>query len=544
MRALLVVFIVAACGHPATAPKPPANAPGHAPWRGPEILAAVPADTPYLFAMIDPIAPGPRDRILRQTGVQLKAALQKAASGEGAIALVAAAMYSELDGADPASWPEALGLSRDARLVVYGLSVWPVVRLEIKDDARVRQVLTRIVKAGSADLQPRTVGRAMLYVIAENKISLVFGIVGHELVGAVVPSAVLDKALPRIIGTEAPARSLRDAQLVPSLFARHHFLSTTIGFLDLHRAFEAISGHGHGQFDDLDAQFTALIPATCQDDLMRIADALPRLAFGYYHLDDKGFDAAVVVETQHGLTDGLLKWSAPLPAIPASPRPLIALGAAVDIDAAFAWLKTSAAALRSHPFRCDALSKLNESVDALASKLDQPMPAELQGLRGFELVVDDASVLPPSGTGYVLVEGAHIGDEIRKLVAKVPQLATLQLSTGTPVELPVARMGLPPSFTSAHFAMRDTRAVITVGPQSAARASSLVSARDAHVPLMTMAFDVPRLRERFGAFMKDVDWDSISNIENALFDLDIASDGISLRIAGTWLAATDHLTVR
>lgn len=537
MRSLLVLFVIAACGHPATSPKSPANAPAQAPWRGPEILAAVPDDTPYLFGMIEPMAPGPRERILRQTGQQLKSGLQKAASGEGTIALVAAALYSELDGVDASHWPEALGLSHDARLVLYGLSVWPVVRLEIQDEARVRQLLSRIVKAGSAELQPRSVGRAMIYLISEKKITYVFGIVGHELVGALIPTVLLDKALPRIIGAEPVAHSLRDAQVLPSLIARHHFMSTSLAFLDLRRVFEAISGHGKGQFDDLDTLFVGLIPATCQDDLTRIADALPRAAFGYYHLDDNGFDAAVVLETQHGIADGLVKLSAPLPPIPSSPAPMFGLGAAVDVDAAFAWLKTTAGALRSHPFRCDALSKLNESVDELASKLDQPLPPDVQGLRGLQLVVDDATVLPPSGTGYVLVEGAHIADEIRKVVAKVPQLATLQVATtGAPIELPLARMGVPPSFASAHFAMRPTRAVITVGPDSAIRASTLASARDAHVPLLTMAFDIPKMHDRFGAFLKTVDWDSISNIENALFGLDVGSDGISLRVAGTWLS--------
>jgi hypothetical protein len=503
-------------------------------WKGPEILAAVPADTPYMLGLIEPLAPDVRDHLFAQSGVQLERGLKKLASGEGKAALVAAALYSELDGAT-GRWDDVLGISSDARFVVYGLSLWPVMRLEIKDPVRVRELLARVVKAGDPDLQPTAVGRAMLYELREKGIAVVFGVVDRELVASALPAAQLDRALPAIIGTELPARSLRDATVLPELLAKHHFVAGTVGFADTHRVFEALSGHGKGQYDQLATLFDGRIPAACQDDLGRIAAAFPRVVIGYSRLDARGFAGAFTIEAPRSVTAGLAKLHAPMPAMPVKTQPLFALGAAVNLDAAVTWMKDTAGALRAAPFRCDALASLNHGIDELAAKLDQPLPPMVHGLRGFELVVDDATVLPPSGNAHLLVVGDHMADVVHGLLAQVPQLASLQVpASGAAMELPLSLLGVPASIKSAHFALRPTRAVVTVGDDSAARATGLIAAPDAHVPLMTMAFDLPKLRDRFGAFMKNMDFDNFSNLDSGMLSLDAGDEGIVLEMVGTW----------
>lgn len=532
MRSLAVLVFVAACSHPSA----PAVTPSHvaATWKGPEILAAVPADTPYFFGVIEPMAPDVRDQMYAQTGVQLKKGLKKLASGEGRAALVAAAIYSEVDGAD-GHWSDALGIASDARFVLYGLSAWPVMRIEVKDPVRVRELLARVVKAGDPDLQPRSVGRAMLYELREKGLAVVFGVVDNQLIASALPAAQLDRALPAIIGTEPPARSMRDSTVLPTLLAKHRFVPATFGFADTRRVFEVLSGHGKGQFDQLASMLDGKMTPACQDDLGRIAATFPRIVLGYSRVDVRGFEGAFTVETSRSVTAGLAKLHAAMPAMPAKTQPLFAFGAAVNVDAAVTWMKDSASALRAAPFRCDALEPLNKSIDELASKLDQPLPPMVQGLRGFELVIDDATVLPPSGNGHLLVAGDHIADVVHGMLAKVPQLASLQLpASGAPMELPLSLLGVPATIKSAHFALRPTRAVIAVGDDSSGRASGRVAAPDAHVPLMTMVFDIPKLRERFGAFMKDVDFESFSNMEAATLALDVGDDGISLEMVGTW----------
>jgi hypothetical protein len=232
---------------------------------------------------------------------------------------------------------------------------------------------------------------------------------------------------------------------------------------------------------------------------------------------------------------GLAKLHTPMPAMPLKVQPLFAIGAAVNIDAMFGWMRETAGTLRAHPFRCDALDKLNHSIDELATTLNQPLPPDLQGLRGFELVIEDATMMPPAGNGHLLVVGDHIADFIRHTLAKVPATAALNLQpNGVALELPLDKLGFPASLKSAHFALRETRAALAVGDSSATRASESVGAPDSRAPLLTVSYDLPRLRDRFGMFLKDDDLQSITAIASTSMSLDVGDDGIYVEMVGTW----------
>jgi hypothetical protein len=537
VSSFVLAVVLVACSHSAP-PQPRAPEQVASTWKGPAILANVPADTPYLIAVLEPMPPKLREHWYADNVAKVKNALKKAATGEGRMALVAAALYSEIDGADDAHWPEALGFSMDARMVLYGLSIWPVMRLEVKDPTRVREVLGRVVKAGDPDLQPQSVGKAMVYVLKDGKAAYIFGIVEHELVGSVVPSEDVDRALPLILGTQAPAHSLRDAKLIPELLAKHRFLPTMVAYADMSRLFEAVSGHGKGEGDTFAAMLEGKIPAACQDDLSRVAAEFPRLSVGYRHFDEQGFSVTVVLDAPASLLKSLMKLHTPMPAMQIKAQPMLAVSAAVNVDAMLAWMRDVTSQLRSHPFRCDALATVNHDIDELATKLGEPMPPMFQGLRGFELVVDDATMMPPAGTGHLLVAGDHIADVVRQTFAKIPQLASLQLQpNGVALELPLAKLGVPASLKSAFVAMRQTRAAVAIGDSSATRASERVAAPDAHAPLFVVSYDLPKLRERFGMFLslkKDEDGLEGFNVGTTSFALDVGDDGIDLDVMATW----------
>jgi hypothetical protein len=534
----VLAVVLVACSHSAP-PQPRAPQQVASTWKGPAILADIPADTPYLVAVLEPMPEKLREHWYADNIGKVKKALEKAGSSEGRMALMAAALYSEIENADDAHWPEALGFAMDARMVLYGLSIWPVMRLEVKDPARLREVLAHIIKAGDPDLQPQTIDGATVYVVKDGKVSFIFGIADHDLVGSVVPVEDVDRAMPMILGTQLPAHSLRDAKLIPDLIAKHRYLPTMIAYADMPRLLEAVSGHGKGEADKLATMFEGKIPAGCQDDLSRMAAVFPRLSFGYRRLDEQGFSMSLVLDAPASLIKSLAKLHTPMPAMQIKVQPMLAIGAAVNVDAMIAWMRDVTSQLRSHPFRCDALASVNHQVDELASKLDQPMPPMLQGLRGFELVIDDATMMPPAGTGHLLVAGDHIADLVRQMVVKIPQLAALQLQpNGVALEVPLAKLGVPASLKSAHFALRETRAALAIGESSATRASERVAAPDAHAPLFVMSYDLPKLRERFGMFLdlkKDDDGLDGFNVSTTSFALDVGDDGIDLDVVGTWM---------
>ena len=147
-------------------------------------------------------------------------------------------------------------------------------------------------------------------------------------------------------------------------------------------------------------------------------------------------------------------------------------------------------------------------------------------------------MMPPAGTGHLLVAGDHIADVVRQMLAKIPQLASLQLQpNGVALELPLAKLGVPASLKSAFVALRQTRAAVAIGESSATRASERVAAPDAHAPLFVVSYDLPKLRDRFGMFLsmkKDEDGLDGFNVGTTSFALDVGDDGIDLDVMATW----------
>ena len=78
---------------------------------------------------------------------------------------------------------------------------------------------------------------------------------------------------------------------------------------------------------------------------------LPRIALGYHRLDEHGFDMALAFEVPASIGKDLAKLRATMPALPASPPSMFAIGAALDVDATLAWLHAVTGQLRAQPFR-------------------------------------------------------------------------------------------------------------------------------------------------------------------------------------------------
>ena len=56
------------------------------------------------------------------------------------------------------------------------------------------------------------------------------------------------------------------------------------------------------------------------------------------------------------------------------------------------------------------------AIGQLGNSLKQPLPMVLHGLRGASLVIDDASLSPPGGTGHFALYGEHVGGLVGRAV--------------------------------------------------------------------------------------------------------------------------------
>jgi hypothetical protein len=316
--------------------------------------------------------------------------------------------------------------------------------------------------------------------------------------------------------------------------SRHRFLGLLLAYFDAHRIVDVIAGPQPRPIDIPIRAATGPVSAECRTDLDRFAAAIPRLVLGYHRFDDTGFDASMVVETQPATVAALRKLHAVVPEVTARPagHPLFAMAAAMDPDQVIAWLQDQARQIHDHPFRCPWFHEWNQAATELTAKLATPLPPTWRGVRGFAMTIDDATILPPSVTGHVLVAGDRVADLVQSLAGQVPAIAGIPLTRdGRPIALPTRQLKLP---VPAHFALTTDRLVIAAGNGSERRVTEhLRSPAPTTSPLFTTAFDVPRLQQIL-ASVGQAPVDNLGSLGDVGLGLDVDDTGIRFDVFGTW----------
>lgn len=509
-------------------------------WSAPSILAEVPADAPYLVALLEPMNDALRRRMMGNLDAQIAQsmkALDKLRDETGKLEpwmRAVRALAGELRGKGAAAWFDQLGIDPRGRFVVYGLSLWPVARIELSDPAKLRAAIARTLAAAGVQPQQRTLDGRAYWLAGDRDVSFVAAVLDREAVAAVLPTAVVDAALPQVLGIRPPDHSLATTTTVPDLLARHRFLGAVVGYFDAHRIIDVIAGPQPRPLDIPIRAATGPVSADCRTDLDRFAAAIPRLVIGYRRLDDVGFDGSMVIETPPATVAGLRKLHAVVPEATARPagQPLFATSAAIDPDQLIAWLQDQAHQIGEHPFRCPWFTEWNDAAAEVTAKLATPLPPTWRGVRGFSVTIDDASIMPPSVTGHVLIAGDRVADLVQSLAGQLPAIAGIPLTrNGQPIALPTRQLQIP---VPAHFALTTDRLVIAAGDGSERRVTEhLRSPAPKASPLFTMAVDVPRLQQILASVGQST-IDNLAALRTVGVGLDIDDTGVSFDVFGTW----------
>lgn len=534
IRLLVVAVAIAACGGGAPQPGTLSSR-----WAAPPILSHVPADTPYLLALLEPMTDSMRRRMMQGVDKRMLEALrtlEKEAEGERPEPWmrVVAALINEVKDKDPDKWGEHFGFDPRGRFVLYGLSAWPVMRIEIASAARLRAAIEHVLTAAGLSPQQRTFEGHAYWSAGGAQVTFVAAVLDREVVAALVPTGAIDQTLPLVLGTRSPPATLAATTTVPDLLARHHFIGTMLGYVDLHNIVDIVTGTRPGPLDaPLRAGIGRVTPA-CRTDLDRLAAIAPRFVAGYRRLDESGMDASAVIETPPGVVSALRGLRAAVPEVvaPTPGHPLLALGAAIDPRALIEWLRDVTRQVHDRPFECPWFRGINDASGELAGTLARPVPPTWLGLRGFSLTIDDASIMPPNVVGHVVVAGDRVADLVTSLAGTLPAFAGIPLThDGRPIALPLQQLQIP--VRSAHLAMTTDRLVIAAGDDSARRATQhLATPVPKHSPLALMAFDLPRFQQLMASLGQSLD--SVGYMRDVGMSLEVVDAGVSLEVWATW----------
>ncbi len=527
MRRLLLVVcaFVVACGPP--------SGPNHpSPWSAPSFFADIPVDTPYVVAAIDPLDDALRARMYRGVGAKLhklldaEGKLVKAQDNAEPWERAVAAVIDSFRGTNLDKWYDTLGFAPSPRFALYGLGIYPVFRVELVDAAKFRAIANKaIAAAAGGGIATGKLGEITYWTAAASTMTVMLAVLDREVVIAYVPTAQLPQLLPALLATEHPQASLADSTTVPDTLKRLGFTRSLFMSIDVGRIGAAITQMPNSPIGSPD----------CKADFGRLASYMPRITAGYRRLDAEGYAAGFVVDTSPGIAEVLGRVRTRIPQLPREGRPVFEVSAGVDVDALIDAVRTAVHELRNQPFKCGDLAKMSEALDSVGQKLDEPLPAEFHGLRGFDAVLDDFTLNPPGGRGGIVAVGAHIGELIGMAMGLVPGFPQLSIpNDGVPVALPVAMLGLD-QLKSAHVALHDGVAAFAVGDDSEARVKkALAASPDPHAPFLVFSWDLERTLMRVPEMSDEDTRQSMRNMKHVEMSVDIRNGALDFEIAAGW----------
>src|SRR5690242_7274553 len=203
-------------------------------------LAFVPADTPYLFANIEP-AP---DSAIAHWREQMQGAWPLftdmmdemlaevgKTDADSAVPKVLKAVLDEMRGrSTPEQWRE-IGFDPKAHAAFYGVDLLPVMRLELADPDAFRAMIARIEQKSGTALGTTRIGEQDVRTFGNDEARGLVAIEGKHLVVAFAAGGA-DEALERkLLGIDRPAQVL-DASALADFNKARGYLPYGSGWVD------------------------------------------------------------------------------------------------------------------------------------------------------------------------------------------------------------------------------------------------------------------------------------------------------------------------
>jgi len=439
----------------------------------------VPADTPYLAGNLKPMPDEVIEVFLQRIqpvleSVQNELGKARQAMAERTVAnhgddsaRLVHAILQELDGKLSRQGMESLGFDLSSNKVVYGMGIFPVMRMGLSDAGVLRATIQRVlanagIDAPQLDHQGVSYWRLSDGETGNEPVGLYITILENHLAMSIFPPMAETQLLPAFLGLEMPGDSNAATRLA-ELNAKHGYTAYGSGILDLDRLVEefiapdTIIARVMATSDHFDP---AEMTPECITEIRGIVSNTPRMTVGTRELTTSAIAIQYRVETKTTLAQQLVGLVAGIPvANPLSER-LLEFSFGMRFGAVRDFLREKAAAIMENPYQCEHFQSLNESAAKAFTQLNQPMPPLVNNFRGLRLSlseITETDSLPVNGRGLIAV---HV-DQPEMFVGMaqmfLPDLSELKLAPGDPpVQLPAS---LLPIADVVAFAALTTEAI-------------------------------------------------------------------------------------
>lgn len=468
-------------------------------------LAFVPAQSPYVFANLEPIP-----RSVSESWIRLLEPMQAGYNESLARAREVAASKNDPDAnkmvafmelfADKftlAGW-ENVGFSSQGLFALYGVGVQPVMRFTLSDPERFRAFVTELEGlAGKAAPVAEIDGHSYWRFDVDKTpgMAVVVAIIGQQLVATLdLPEG---EPLSALLGLQRPAQPMTDGADLRAINKQYGYLGYGTALIDTRRLLDAAIGADENASTVLTRAAAKAgeppLSAACRSEFQAIAANTPRFVAGYTQLDETHQNAGAVLETETSIAQALKALAAPVTGL-GSAREGVEFGFSMRLDKLAEFIQARASAIRANPYACEHLAGLNKGAEEVGQQLaGLYMAAGL--FTGARVLVTDfqagESGQPERVDAALVLSAPNPASLIAMAKGFVPQLAQIDLVPGAaPTPLDLSEMGVPAEMNMPAFAaINDTSIGLSVGTNADTRLSGyLGEAPAAPAPLLHMGY--------------------------------------------------------
>ncbi len=370
-----------------------------------KILRYVAADTPYIFAAVEPLPDNVLDKIephidqmMDSYQAILKAAIaekQKKMSGEDSNSDEAqqlAAVVEEMTSLLSIEGLRGAGFSRESTGAIYGNGLLPVVRWELSDGALFEDALSRMEDKAGQKLPVASIGEYSYRYFDADKIRFIIAVLGNQAVMTLLPADSDDAKTSLALGLTLPTESIMGSSTLQDIASTYGYTNHYIGFFDFEGFADRFTGTASGSDADLLAmmdQDTSELSDVCRTEIQATAGIAPRMVMGYTEVGLSRFESSVVIELRTDIAAGLSLLPAVVPGLGGDPGGLLSFGFSLDVKAARDFFEGRLDALEASPYECELFADLQAGVASGRAALDQPVPPMVYDFKGFVAIIDD-----------------------------------------------------------------------------------------------------------------------------------------------------------
>jgi hypothetical protein len=443
-------------------------------------LAFVPADTPYVFANLEPmpeaaVAQWRRQmQDLRPVMVSLfdDIAAHIGDKSSQQSRLINAIVNEIRDRTTTEQWQQ-IGLGPKVRGAIYGVGVLPVARFESTDIDAFKASFERVAAASGATLGSARIGEQDVRTIDGEEATGLIAFEGRDVVVTIVPKDADEALKRRVLGLDRPAQSLADTGAFDAFDKARGYLPYGSGWVDTRRLVALIGTPEAGVP-------TTAFDATCRAEYDAIATKMPRVSFGYTKLDGTAMDMRMRLELEPALAKALVDLGSATPGI-ARTDALFDMAFALPVLKARDFVVAQADAVAKAPFQCAQLADLNAEFAKAKTSLDRILPPPVADLTGVRITLDhftmpaDTTKPPSDFAGSVLIGSNNPMFLVGLAQMSAPPLQNLHLNPdGKPVALPAEALGQLGGPFEVQAALGAKTLGVSIGKDAAATLSAAV----------------------------------------------------------------------